>query len=281
MKTRKDLSGFGIRDSAQRGEALASKERGAALITALMAMLLLSALGIALVLSTSTETMITGNFRHGHEALYAADAGVERVMDDLLTVPDWNNILKGTVRSAFVDGTPSGSRTLGDGTIIDLTEATNVVNCGKLTSCAAADMNAVTDDRPWGANNPRWVLYAYGPLNTIVPTGTVNSSMYVIVWVADDQSENDNDPLTDGNATTNPGSGVLAMHAEAFGFGGARKIIEVTVAKTNSSQLERGYIGQRGQDEQNRRARKAAVQTPGTSLSRRILTNSTGTIAAP
>jgi hypothetical protein len=112
----------------------------------------------------------------------------------------------------------------------------------------------------------------------MVPTGTINSNIYVIVWVADDQSENDGDPLKDGNDITNPGSGVLAMHAEAYGPMGTRKVIEVTVAKTNSSQLERGYIGQRGQDEQNRRARKAAVQTPGTSLTRKTLTNATGTI---
>jgi hypothetical protein len=253
-------------------------ERGAALVTALMALMLLSALGLALVLSTSTETKITGNFRGGQEALYAADAGVERVMDDLLTVPDWNKILQGNIRSAFVDGPPSGPRPLGDGTTIDLTQATNMVNCGKISTCSITDMNTTTEDRPWGANNPRWNLYAYGPLNTIVPTSTVNSQIYVIVWVADDQSENDNDPTTDGNAQTNPGSGVVAMHAEAFGPGGIHKVIEVTVAKTNAAQLERGYVGQRGQDEQNRRARKTAVQTPGTGLTRRTLTNSTGVI---
>lgn len=252
-------------------------ERGAALITALMAMLLLTCLGLALVLGTSTETKITGNFRGGQEALYAADAGVERVMDDLLTVPDWNNILKGNVRSAFVDGNPSGVRTLGDGTTIDLTQATNIVNCNKVSTCSISDMNAVTEDRPWGANNPRWVLYAYGPLNTIVPTGTVNSQTYIIVWVGDDQSETDADPTADGvSPNDNPGSGVLAMHVEAFGPGGIRKAIEVTVAKTNASQLERGYVGQRGQDEQNRRARKAAVATPGTGLPQTTLNNSTG-----
>lgn len=253
-------------------------ERGAALITALMALLLLSALGFALVMSTSTETKITGNFRGGQEALYAADAGVERVMDDLLTVPDWNKILQGNIRSAFVDGSPSGTRTLSDGTTIDLTQATNMVNCGKISTCSTTDMNTVTEDRPWGPNNPRWNLYAYGPLNTIVPTSTVNSQIYVIVWVADDQSENDNDPTVDGNAQTNPGSGVLAMHAEAYGAGGINKVIEITVAKTNAAALERGYVGQRGQDEQNRRARKTAVQTPGTGLTRRALTNSTGVI---
>jgi hypothetical protein len=253
-------------------------ERGAALITALMAMLLLSALGLALVLTTSTETMIAGNFRDGQEALYAADAGVERVMDDLLTVPDWNNILNGTIRSAFVDGSPSGTRGLPDGTSLNLTEATNVVNCGKITTCSVAEMNTSTEDRPWATNNPRWNLYAYGLLNQMVPTSTINSNVYVIVWVGDDQSENDDDPTKDGNAQTNPGSGVLAMHVEAYGPRGTRKVLEVTLAKTNSSQLERGYVGQRGQDEQNRRARKAAVQTPGTALTKRTLTNATGAI---
>jgi hypothetical protein len=255
-----------------------SDDRGAAIVVALMAMLLLSALGLALVLSTTTESTITGNFRFGQEALYAADAGVERVMDDLLTVPDWNNILRGNTRSAFVDGLPSGTRTLPDGTTIDLTEATNVANCGHIATCTVSEMNTSTEDRPWGTNNPRWNLYAYGPLSTIVPTGTVNSNVYVIVWVGDDQSDNDDDPTTDGAAVTNPGAGVLAMHVEAFGPQGTHKVLEVTVAKTNSSQLERGYIGQRGQDEQNRRARKAAVQTPGTSLTKRTLTNSTGSI---
>jgi len=253
-------------------------ERGAALITALMAMLLLSALGLALVLTTSTETMIAGNFRDGQEALYAADAGVERVMDDLLTVPDWNNILNGTIRSAFIDGSPSGTRTLPDGTSLNLTEATNVVNCGKITTCSVSEMNTSTEDRPWATNNPRWNLYAYGLLNSMVPTNTINSNVYVIVWVGDDQSENDDDPTKDGNAQTNPGSGVLAMHVEAYGPRGTRKVLEVTLAKTNSSQLERGYVGQRGQDEQNRRARKAAVQTPGTALTKRTLTNATGAI---
>ena len=38
------------------------------------------------------------------------------------------------------------------------------------------------------------------------------------------------------------------------------------VARTDTTELERGYTGQRGQDEQNRRARKAAVQTPGKAL---------------
>lgn len=252
-------------------------ERGAALVVALMAMLLLSALGLALVLTTNTETMIAGNFRGAEEALYAADAGIERTMQDVLTVPDWNNILNGSTKSAFIDG-PAGVRTLSAGTTLDLNEATNMANCGKTSACSAAEMDAVTDDRPWGKNNPRWQLYAYGPLSDIVPTNTVNSEMYVVVWAGDDPSENDDNPLVDGNAQTNLGTGVMTLRAAAFGPGGAHKVIEVTLSRTDSTEIERGYTGQRGQDEQNRRARKAAVQTPGKSLQGQELTTSTGVI---
>ena len=58
-------------------------------------------------MTTMTETMITANYRDGGEAMYAADAGVERVMQDLLTVSDWNRILQGTVQSSFIDGAPA------------------------------------------------------------------------------------------------------------------------------------------------------------------------------
>lgn len=258
--------------SHRGGQAHRRSEHGAALVVALMATLLLSALGLALVMTTTTESMIAGNYTSSQEALYAADAAIERTILDVLTVPDWNSMLTGATRSAFVDGAPNGTRTLTDGAILDLTEATNMANCGKVTTCSVADMNTVTDDRPWGANNPRWQLYGYGPVNQLLPTGTLNSNMYLIVWVADDPSEDDNDPTTDGNNANNKGSGVITLRAEAFGPGGAHKVIEVTLSRTDSTEIERGYTGQRGQDEQNRRARKAAVQTPGGALTRNEMT---------
>jgi hypothetical protein len=252
-----------------------SNERGIALLIALMSTLLLTALGLALVMTTMTETMITANYRDGGEALYAADAGVERVMQDLLTVPDWNQILLGQVQSSFIDGAPSGTRTLPGGGTIDLSAATNMLNCNKATTCSADEMNAWTVERPWTTNNPRWQLFAYAPLNTIIETGTVLSSMYVAVWIADDMAEDDNDPTTD-SAATSPGGGVLLMRAEAFGAEGAHSVIEVTVSRTSTTELERGYTGQRGQDEQNRRSRKAAVQSPGKALTRSNMSAAAG-----
>src|SRR4029453_5938316 len=87
----------------------------------------------------------------------------------------------------------------------------------------------------------------------------------------DDPAEKDNDPSTDSPVTADPptpGGGILLLRAEAFGSQGSHGIIEVTVARTDTTELERGYTGQRGQDEQNRRARKAAVETPGKALTR-------------
>ena len=246
-----------------------ANERGVALIVALMSMLLLTALGVGLIMTTTTETMIANNFRDSGEAMYAADAGIERVMQDLLTVPDWNRILTGQVQSAFVDGPPVGPRTLPDGTTIDLGAATNMLNCNRTVACGEADMNAWSAERPWGPKNPRWQLFAYAPLQDVIETGTVLSSMYVAVWIGDDPGDADDLPTNDDN-------GVLMMRAQAFGPGGAISSIEVNIGRTDTTELERGYTGQRGQDEQNRRARKAAVQSPGKALTRSAMSAAGG-----
>ena len=56
-------------------------------------------------------TFIAGNFRNSQEALYAADAAVERVVQDLLLVPRWNDILSGASQSGFVDGAMTSVKT--------------------------------------------------------------------------------------------------------------------------------------------------------------------------
>lgn len=215
----------------------ARSERGAALIIALMGVLLLTTLGLALVLTTSTELLIVGNYRNSQEALYGAEAALERALQDLLTVPDWNTILAGTNRSMFIDGLPSGLRILADGSTIDLEEVTNVANCGKTARCLPAELNAVTDERPWGTNNPRWTLYAYSPMRELLPTDTIDSPFYVIAWIGDDPSENDGDPTKDGSLQTNPGMGVIALRSEAFGPGGTHKVIEAAVARSDRGSL--------------------------------------------
>lgn len=207
-----------------------------AIILALMATLLMSALGAALVLTTSSEALIAANFRNAQEGVYAADAALERAMDDLASIPEWNPILDGSTQSAFVDGPPSGVRTLADGSLLDLGQTVNMMNCRKATPCSASNLTTMTAERPWGANNPVWLLFAYGPLSSLLPAHAIDSAYYVIVMVADDPSENDNDPLHDGHTETNPGTGVLALRAEAFGPRGTHQVVEMTVARSSGDQ---------------------------------------------
>ena len=212
---------------------------------ALVATVLLSALGVGLVLMSNTEGAIATNFRDGSETLYAADAAVERVVQDILLVPRWNDILSGAAKSAFVDATLTP--TTPGGEPLDLVMMTGEVQ-------AQSDATS-----PWGLNNPRWRLYAYGPLSDLSGTGMIQSSAYVVVWVGDDPSETDNDPSADTN-------GVVTLLAQAIGRTGSMRYVEVTVAKTDTTEVERGQIAQRGQEELNQRARKAAVELPGKQL---------------
>jgi Tfp pilus assembly protein PilX len=255
-------------------------ERGVALIIALLAMTLMTALGMALMLVSETETLIGANYRDSVEGSYVADAGIERVMQDVLSIPDWNTILtspdnvRAGVTSGFIDSTVTP--TLADGRTINLISATNMINCNKTTTCTDSDMDANDGERQWSKNNPRFRLFAWGPINDLNPTATLNSPFYVAVWIADDGAENDDNPSIDGNPPSaawpdmdkNAGAGVLTLRAEAFGPNGAHRVIETTIARTDSTELERGYTGQRGQDEQNRRARKSAVGTVGSGLGR-------------
>lgn len=210
--------------------AEAPPERGIALVVVLMAMVLMSALGVALVLSTSAETHIALNFLRAQQALYAADAAAQRAIDDLRAVADWTTLLSGAVLSSFIDGAPIGPRRLDDGSVLDLGQVLNMANCQKITTCSVSDMNAVTEDRPWGANNPRWTVFACGRLRDMLPAGAIDSAYYVIAMVGDDPGENDNDPTRDGGPD-NPGAGIFAVRAEAFGPIGAHKVVELTVAR--------------------------------------------------
>ena len=207
-----------------------------AVIVALMAMLLMSAIGAALVLTTSVEALIAANFRNAQEGLYAADAALELAIDSLASMPDWNPVLDGSGQSAFVDGPPSGVRTLADGSSLDLGQTVNMVNCRRTTPCSASALTAITPQRPWGANNPVWRLFAHGPLSSLLPDHAIESACYVIVMVADDPSENDNDPLHDGDGASNPGTGVLTLRGEAVGPRGTRQVIELTVARPGVEQ---------------------------------------------
>jgi len=206
-------------------------ERGVALLVVLVAMVLLTALGLSLSLVTSTENRVALGYGQAAEAFYAAEALLELVAAEVAAAPDWDLVLDGSVTSAFVDG-PTGPRTLPDGTYLDLGQETAFANCGR-TTCSLADLEASTQERPWGTNNPQWQLFAHGPAASMSTAASVNSPLYVAAWIADDPSENDGNPFRDGvgEPGQNPGLGRLSLLARAYGPAAVRRTLEATIAR--------------------------------------------------
>jgi PilX N-terminal len=210
-----------------------ARSDGVVLVATLLVLLLMSAVGAALVLVSSSETLIAANFRNSHEALYAAEAAAERAIADFAAVPDVDLVLSGAGQSTFVDGPPGGLREW-QGVRVDLTEVVNLSRCRKKAPCTDAEMDSVTIERPWGPNNPRWQPYAYGWLKDAWPS--IVSPFYVVVLIGDDPSENDNDPLRDG-AAANVGAGVVALRAEAFGPRSVHKAVDLTIGRAGEGKV--------------------------------------------
>lgn len=201
-------------------------QRGIALILALLVTSFLSAVGLGLAVVVFMDRLATGNVKGSVALLHAADAGLELAAHDLARA-DWDAVLAGAEQASFSDGDPTGVRAIPGGGAVNLTAETNAMNCGKPTACTTAQMDADSDERPWGVNNPRWRLYAYGPLENL-PEVVRPTPCYLAVWIADDTGERDGDPLADGDEA---GRGVLRVRAAAFGPLGSRHAIEAELAR--------------------------------------------------
>jgi hypothetical protein len=185
-------------------------DRGVALIVALLAMTVMSALGAALVLLTSTEAVIAGNFRQSRQAFYAAEAITELTLAELRGLASWTATIEGRERSRFVDGPPDGPRDLPIGAPVNLSEIFNLANCGVPTPCGGA---------------PRWQLFAYGRVRDLLPTGAIESPFYIVALVGDPVQAAD-------------GSFVVSIRGEAFGPRGAHHAIEVSISRSVSGETQ-------------------------------------------
>jgi hypothetical protein len=134
----------------------ARAENGIALLVVLLATTLLMALGGGLAVLAATEARIAAHFAAGMEALYAADAALERALADLQAPAGWAAALDGSA-SSFVDG-GVGVRALPDGSTLDL---------------------AAPPDAPGGP----WRLYVHAPIDRLSPPGRIQSRAYTVVWL--------------------------------------------------------------------------------------------------
>jgi Tfp pilus assembly protein PilV len=209
---------------------LGSDEPGMSLVAVLLAtgFFSVAALGLALVVSTGLRA--DSNYNTAVIMLNAAEAGLELAARELALEGNWNMVLTGVEQGRFTDGAPSGTRSIPLGGTLSLTAQTNLLNCGRPGACTNAQMDAVTRERPWGTNNPRWQPYVFGPVS-MLGTFMHDSPLYLIVWVGDDGSEADDDPLRDGSTLSDPGRGVVQLRSEIFGSSGARSAVQALVTR--------------------------------------------------
>lgn len=205
-----------------------ARERGLALLVALLMLSVLSALGLGLSLVLSVDPLAAANQREGNSTLYIARAALELAAGELAATDAWDPWLAGTVTSSLTDGLPSGTRTLPMGDAIDIGRLTSRLTCGSDAPCSDVQAAAITRDRPWGANNARWQPFVYGPSSRL-GLGIGPEHHYVIVWIGDDGEEMDGSP--DIDALDGAGSGTVRLVAEAFGGFHSRQSVEAHVSR--------------------------------------------------
>lgn len=190
-------------------------EGGSALVITILLTTMLGMLAGAFALLARTETMTAGNVRRAREAVHAADAVIQRAMQELETRA-WNDVLSGAVVSSLTDGSASEVRRFG---------TIQVILC-----CGAGSLTArlqAGSDGSWArpSDGPLWRLYAWGPFQQI--GGAAGSTLYVALWIADDRGEADGNPVIDSN-------GAIRLHAEAIGPSGVRRAVEAVVARADA-----------------------------------------------
>lgn len=186
-------------------------ERGIALILVMMTTALFAVLVGSLALAALTETAVAANHRDAADALYAAEAAVEFVLQEIALVEDWSEVLAAPGQSSFADGEPAGVRHVGAANI-DLSQATVDVSAAATPPAGAVALPAV--------------LHAFSRFSDLVPGGPPGSGTYVAVWLADrSPAPKDEDaPLT-----------ALSVVGEAFAGRGIRRAVEVLVEKADTS----------------------------------------------
>lgn len=195
------MTGMARRQKADTAE-------GAALLLALIAATIIAALGLAVILTTETETRIASDFARAIEAREAAAAGIDRAVGVLEPAMDWSpalsGVLTGPIGSSLRVTTPGG----------------NTIDLDAVRRDLQADSDAIAQG---AANRPVWRLFVSGPLSGLMGFAAGETLAYVAVWIADDWREADADPQADTN-------GIVILHAEAWGRGGASRAVEVTLA---------------------------------------------------
>lgn len=193
-------------------------DSGMALILVLTATIGLASIGLALLLMTDVEVTAAGNQRDAAEVFHAADGALDYVIQEMALVPDWDDVLSGTVRSR-AKGT----------LVLPVQAGGSAVDAVRLTQEV---QQSSYGGSPWGTNTPRWTLFAHGSMARDLGVTGLPDRVYVLVWVSDDIAEADDDPARDSN-------GIVVVRVRALGVRGSRCDVQAVIARTSTAGVVR------------------------------------------
>jgi len=196
-------------DVATSGGVSSAGDSGAALVAVLLLGLLLGALGATVAIVADTDTLIASNQREALVARHTAEAAAEFAIQELSRMGAWTPALTGAASSALAG--PLVQPAASGGAPVDASALTTTLQ------------QETYGGNPWGADTPRWRVYAHGVPGVDLPFGGLTDRAYVLVWVSDDIAETDGDPLADGN-------GIVVVRARAIGPGRSRADVQIVLA---------------------------------------------------
>lgn len=190
-------------------------QTGSALLPVMLLMFLFSAIAIGMVVVVRVETMVAMRFVQATQALHAADAAVALALSELRTMSDWTPVLAGAVQSARSDGAFAGRKVLsGAGSI--------VVCCGSSSVSGRLEAESALAGAV-ARRTLQWRPFLWSPLVALLP-GSPLSSLYVVVFVEDDEDEDDGNGSADVN-------GRVVVRAEAIQPDGLRRAVEALIER--------------------------------------------------
>ncbi len=189
---------------------MVSSNRGAALVITMAVTFLLLGLIGSLLPFVVTEQQIVANHRRAIQRQYAAEAGLELVVQELAHLPTWPLPLADLLPSSLWSQVPR--RVLEDGHIVDLAAMTDELRQGDIMKGLAHD----------------WTLYGHTRLEDVAPSTGAIGSHVLAAWVAE---------------IRRPGAGGdpharLVIYAAALGPGHAHRAVVAVVRRRTAQWVE-------------------------------------------
>ena len=181
-------------------------DRGVGLVIVMMVTLVMVGLTGMVMALISTHTAVAVNYRRSLELLYAAEAALELVVQDLGREGAWEPALRGHPPSRIWLTDPRVP--MADGVVLDFTRVT-------------LDLQRTRGD---ATVSSRWHFVGHTPPGVAMSVGSWNEPQVVAVWLANDVRAIDVDGQNDDPTQ-------LVVYAAAFGSGLSHRAVQATVRR--------------------------------------------------